>query len=261
MFASAVAFALYLSQTTAVKQHLTAANMPHFSSNCQHKQLCRAVKCFFNKTMTVSKARTPKMGITWLSLMPPADMGLLLEVRRQTVLPTAADIYQFGGLCYYMTIGLHPCPLADAPPLPNYVPEERRLMVSLGQAANPADRPTLAQLQLHLYSLCQWAPKAMQVPAKSAPAVSTRVPSHGQSQGLFDFALSQTGLHASEAAASGSSAVLPRMAANPLLLPSSGPAQTCSPDCKVPSRATYSPARTQRFQQLLSKDWGSLSQL
>ncbi len=131
------------------------------------------------------------------------------EAHQGAALTTAADIYQFGDLCYYMKTGLHPSPLADAMPLPDYVPAQWRLMVSLCRAAKPADRPTLAQLQLHLHGLCQAAPILMQLPAKSAPAVPVLVLPHGRSQELSAFALRQR-LHASEAAASGSSAVLPK---------------------------------------------------
>ena len=146
-----------------------------------------------------------------------------------------------------MATGLHPPPLADAMPLPDYVPEQWRLMVSLCRAAQPVDRPTLAQLQLHLHGLCQQASTPMQLQAKSAPAAPAWVPPHGRSQELFAFALSQKGLHASEAAASGSFAVLPRMTANPLFLPSTGPAQTRTAERKAAAAgATHSPASTQR---------------
>ena len=116
------------------------------------------------------------------------------EAHQGAALTTAADVYQFGGLCYYMATGLHPSPLADAMPLPDYVPEQWRLMVSLCRAAKPVDRPTLAQLQLHLHGLCQPAPTPMQLPAKSAPAVPVWVPPHARSQELSAFALSQKGL-------------------------------------------------------------------
>ncbi len=98
-------------------------------------------------------------------------------------------------------------------------------MVSLCRAAKPVDCPTLAQLQLHLHGLCQQAPTPMQLPAESAPAVLVWVPAQGRSQELSACALSQEGLHASEAATSGPFAVLPRMAANPLFLPRTGPPQ------------------------------------
>lgn len=168
------------------------------------------------------------------------------EAHQGAALTTAADVYQFGGLCYYMATGLHPSPLADAMPLSDYVPEQWRLMVSLCRAAKPVDRPTLAQLQLHLHGLCQRASTPIQLPAKSAPAVPVWVPPHGRSQELSAFALSQKGLHASEAATSGPFAVLPRMAANPLFLPSTGPAQTRTAEHKAAARATHSPAWTQR---------------
>ena len=77
------------------------------------------------------------------------------EAHQAGALTTAPDVYQSGGLCYYMATGLHPPPLADAMPLPDYVPEQWRLIVSLCRAAKPVDRPTLAQLQLHLHGLCQ----------------------------------------------------------------------------------------------------------
>ena len=173
---------------------------------------------------------------------PEADQGATLT--------TAADIYQFGGLCYYMATGLHPPPLADAAPLPEYVPEQWRLMVSLCRAAKPVDRPTLTQLQLHLHGLCQPAPTTRQLPANSAPAMPDWEPPHEHNQELSAFALSQKGLHASEAATSGSSAVLPRMAANLLFLPGTASAQTRTAERKATAaraaRATNSVASTQK---------------
>ncbi len=174
-------------------------------------------------------------------------------------LTTAADIYQFDGLCYNMATGLHPPLLADAMPLPYYVPEQWRLMVSLCRAAKPVGRPTVAQLQLHLQGLCQPAPTPMRLPAKSALAVLVWVPSLGLSQELSSYALSQKGLHASEAAASGSSAVLPRMAANPLFLPSTEfrQVQPRTAERKAAARATHSPASTQKASVIAEQGLGS----
>ncbi len=155
-----------------------------------------------------------------------------------------------------MATGLHPPPLADAMPLPDYVPEQWRLMVSLCRDAKPVDRPMLAQLQLHLHGLCQAAPTPMQLPAKSVPAVPVLVLPNGRSQELSAFALRQEGLHASEAAASGSSAVLPRMAANPLFLPSTGPDQTRTAERKAAARATHSPASPQRASAVAEQGLG-----
>ena len=178
------------------------------------------------------------------------------EAHQSAALTTAADIYQFGGLCYNMATGLHPLLLADATPLPDYMPEQWRLMVSLCQTAKPVDRPTLAQLQLHLHGLCQRAPTSIQLPAKSAPAVPIWVSLHGRSQELPAFAVSQEGLYASEAAASGSSAVLPRMAANSPFLPSTARAQTRTAERKAAARVAHPPASTQRASAVAEQGLG-----
>ena len=90
---------------------------------------------------------------------------------------------------------------------------------------------------------------------KSSPAVPVWVPPHGRSQRLSAFALSQKGLHASEAAASGSFAVLPEW-------------QPTRSACQAPFQlrqgllsarqqlGQHTPLPALRgLQQLLSKDW------
>ena len=57
--------------------------------------------------------------------------------------------------------------------LPDHVPEEWRLLVSLCRAPTPADRPTIAQLQLYLLDLCHHF--------KKAPRQSHSTPSNGGS--------------------------------------------------------------------------------
>ena len=199
--------------------------------------------------------------------MPP-------EAHQGSPLTTAADVYQFGGLCYFMASGTHPPAGLHQAPLQYCVAEEWRLMVSLCLAGNPADRPTVAQLQLYLHSICcqpvKQAPKAVRSPGKASPAVSAQryssrhkqglpfppishrqgLPSpsvsHRQGlpsppisnrQGLPLSPISQGGVQALEVATSNSAAALPQMASNPLFAPGSTSSKVTPAEDKASSAA------------------------
>ncbi len=99
--------------------------------------------------------------------MPP-------EAHQSSPLTTAADVYQFGGLCYFMAMGTHPPAGLHQASLPDCVAEEWRQLVSLCRAGNPADRPTVAQLQLlpaqHLPAACQAGPQGSEVHRQGKPS-------------------------------------------------------------------------------------------
>ena len=164
------------------------------------------------------------------------------EARQNSPLTTAADVYQMGGLCYFMALGCHP-PAGDPAPLPDYVPQEWRLVVSQCRTINPIDRPTLAHLQLHLLSLCchiKQSPKSMKASIRSPAVKPTQAAAH--SQGLLPSVASQNMLRTpstTAVAASESDVVLPSMAVNPLYLPSTSPPHTPPAD-----HTAASPART-----------------
>ena len=143
------------------------------------------------------------------------------EAHQGSPFTTAADVYQFGGLCYFMATGTHPPAGLHQAFLPDCIAEEWRQLVSLCRAGNPADRPIVAQLQLYLHSTChqpvKQALKAMRSSGKASPAVSAQRYSSGQRQGLPSPAMSHRGLQALEVA--DSAAALPRMASNPLFAP------------------------------------------
>ena len=155
-------------------------------------------------------------------------------------LTTAADVYQFGGLCYFMAMGTHPSAGLHQASLLDCVAEEWRQMVSLCRAGNPADRPTVAQLRLYLHTVCQQpvkqAPKAMGSPGRASPAVSQRF-SSGHRQGLPFSPVSQGGGQALEVTTSNSAAALPHMASNPLFAPSSTPPKVSPAEYKASSAA------------------------
>ena len=185
--------------------------------------------------------------------MPP-------EALQGSPLTTAADVYQFGGLCYFMAMGTHPPAGLHQASLPDCVAEEWRQLVSLCRAGNPADRPTVAQLQLYLHTIChqpvKQTPKAVGSPGKASPAVSAQCYSSGQRQGLPFPTISHRGVQALEATTSNSAAALPHMASNPLFALSSSPSEVSPAGYKAssaaPSRnaplkaAAAAPSRAQR---------------
>jgi len=168
------------------------------------------------------------------------------EAHQGSPLTTAADVYQFGGLCYFMAMGTHPPAGLHQASLQDCVAEEWRQLVSLCRASNPADRPTVAQLQLYLHTIChqpvKQAPKAMRSPGKASPAVSAQRYSSGHRQGLPFPAISQGGVQALEVATSDFAAALPHMASNPLFAPSSTPSKFTPAEYKAsyaaPSQTT-----------------------
>jgi len=181
------------------------------------------------------------------------------EAHQGSPLTTAADVYQFGGLCYFMAMGTHPPAGLHQAPLPDCVAEEWRQMVSLCWAGNPADRPTVAQLQLYLHSIChqpvKQAPKALGSPGKASPAVSAQRYSSGSRQGPPFPAISHGGVQALEATTSNSAAALPHMASNPLFALSSAPSEvspaerkaaSTAPSQSAPLKAAAAPSRAQR---------------
>ncbi|KAL0030720.1 hypothetical protein WJX77_003621 [Trebouxia sp. C0004] len=159
------------------------------------------------------------------------------EAHQGSPLSTAADVYQFGGLCYFMAMGTHPPAGLHQASLPDCVAEEWRQLVSLCRAGNPVERPTVAQLQLYLHSIChqpvKQAPKAIRSPGKASPAVPAQRYSSGHRQGLPFPAMSHRGVQALEVATSHSAAALPHMASNCLFTPSSTPAEVSPADRKV----------------------------
>ena len=162
------------------------------------------------------------------------------EARQSSPLTTAADVYQLGGLCFFMAMGRHPPASLDPPPLPDYVPQEWRLVVSQCRATNPIDRPTVAQLQLHLLGLCchiKQSPKSMKASVRSPALKPTQAAAH--TQGLLPSVASRTTMPTTVIAASESDVMLPTMAVNPLYLPSTSPPHTPPADPKAAS-----PART-----------------
>ena len=116
-------------------------------------------------------------------------------VRRGTCLqrltkavPSPQQLMSTGRLCYFMATGTHPPAGLQQAPLQDCVAEEWGLLVSLCLAGNPADRPTVAQLQLYPNSIChqpvKQAPKAVGSPSKASPAVSAQRYSSRHRQGL-----------------------------------------------------------------------------
>jgi len=181
------------------------------------------------------------------------------EAHQGSPLTTAADVYQFGGLCYFMAMGTHPPAGLHQAPLPDCVAEEWQQLVSLCRAGNPVERPTVAQLQLYLHSIChqpvKQAPKVMRSPGKASPAVSTQHFPSRHRQGLPFPAISQGGVQALEATTSNSAAALPHMASNPLFALSSSPsevspaeykASSAVPSQSAPLKAAAAPSRAQR---------------
>ena len=162
------------------------------------------------------------------------------EAHQGSPLTTAADVYQFGGLCYFMSTGTHPPAGLHQASLPDCVAKEWRQLVSLCRAGNPADRPTVAQLQLYLHSICpqpvKQAPKAMGSPGKASPAVSAQHYSSRQRQGLPCPPISY-GEQTLEATTFNFAAVLPHMASNPLFASSSTPPKVSPAECKASSAA------------------------
>ena len=163
------------------------------------------------------------------------------EAHQGSPLTTAADVYQFGGLCYFMAMGTHPPAGLHQASLPDCVAEEWRQLVSLCRAGNPADRLTVAQLQLYLLSICHQpvkpAPKVMRSPGKASPAVSAQRYSSGHRQGLPFPVINQKGVQALEATTSNYDAALPLMASNPLFALSSSPSEVSPADGKLASTA------------------------
>lgn len=159
-------------------------------------------------------------------------------------LTTAADIYQLGGLCYFMATGSHPPVSLDPMQLSHCMPEDWCLLVCWCRAANPSDRPTAAHLRLHLFTLCQHikqAPQSTGSSAKLTPAQPVGTSSSGSGHTLPPMAVTQEAPAPIEAAAAESASVLPRMAANPLYCPVSSPSQLCRSDVKL---APAAPAQT-----------------
>ena len=189
-------------------------------------------------------------------------------VRRGTCLqrltkavPSPQQLMSTGRLCYFMATGTHPPAGLQQAPLQDCVAEEWGLLVSLCLAGNPADRPTVAQLQLYLNSIChqpvKQAPKAVGSPSKASPAVSAQryssrhrqglpfppishrqglpVPPVSHRQGLPFPPISHRGVQALEVATSDSAAVVPHMASNPLFAPSSIPSEVTPAEFKASS--------------------------
>ena len=168
------------------------------------------------------------------------------EARQNSPLTTAADVYQLGGLCYFMAMGRHPPASLDLAPLPDYVPQEWRLVVSQCRAINPSDRPTVAQLQLHLLGLCQHikqGPKspsssAKLVPAKLTGGTSSTEPSHR----LSSLVISQEVPATTVPATVESAIVAPTLASNPFYASESRPSKRPSTDHKpTPAALAQSP--------------------
>ncbi|DBA91182.1 TPA: hypothetical protein ACH3X2_004059 [Trebouxia sp. C0005] len=182
------------------------------------------------------------------------------EAHRGSLLTTAADVYQFGGLCYYMATGTHPPAKLHQASLPDCVAKEWRLMVSLCQADNPADRPTVAQLQLYLHTIChqpvKQPPQAVRSPAKVSPAVSAQRYTSRHRQGLPFPPISQGGVQALEIATSDFAAALPHMAANQLFTPSSTPCKGTPAEYKASSAA---PSQTTSLTAAAPKSGRSLA--
>ena len=160
------------------------------------------------------------------------------EAHQGSPLTTAADVYQFGGLCYFMAMGTHPPAGLHQASLPDCVAEEWRQLVSLCRTGNPADRPTVAQLQLYLHSICRQpvkqGPKAVTSPS---PAASGQRYSSRHRQGLPFSPISHRGKRALEATTPNSAAAQPHMASNPLFALSSSPSEVSPADGKVASTA------------------------
>ncbi len=163
------------------------------------------------------------------------------EAHQGRPLTTAADVYQFGGLCYFMATGTHPPAGLHQAPLPDCVATEWQQLVSLCLAGKPADRPTVDQLQLYLHSICpqsvKQAPKAVRSPGKASPAVSAQRYSSRHRQGLPFPSTSQGGVQALEVATPNSAAAMPHMASNPLFAPSSTPSKVTPAKHKASSAA------------------------
>ncbi|KAL3143095.1 hypothetical protein ABBQ38_003368 [Trebouxia sp. C0009 RCD-2024] len=125
---------------------------------------------------------------------PPYRCGagfLPPEAQQGSPLTPAADVYQFGGLCYFMALGSHPpnpLPVQGSSTgmaevlLPGSMPEEWRAMIATCWASQPEDRPTVSYLQHHLMSLqhrlrasrAATASRAHLASAPSCNAVPTR---------------------------------------------------------------------------------------
>ncbi|DBA99961.1 TPA: hypothetical protein ACH3X1_013835 [Trebouxia sp. C0004] len=165
------------------------------------------------------------------------------EAHQGRPLTTTADVYQFGGLCYFMAMGTHPPAGLHQASLPDCVAEEWRQLVSLCRAGNPVERPTVAQLQLYLHSIChqpvKQVHKVTRPSGKANPAVSAQRYSSGHRQVLPFPAVSHRGLRALEVATSHSAAALPHMDPDALFTPSTTPAEA-SPAGGMVSSATPS---------------------
>ncbi|KAL3138439.1 hypothetical protein ABBQ32_006231 [Trebouxia sp. C0010 RCD-2024] len=98
---------------------------------------------------------------------PPYRCGagfLPPEAQEGSPLTPAADVYQFGGLCYFMALGSYPpnplpvhgftTGMAEVL-LPGSMPEEWRPLIATCWARQPEDRPTVYNLQHHILSLQQ----------------------------------------------------------------------------------------------------------
>ena len=116
-----------------------------------------------------------------------------------------------------------------------HVPEEWRLLVSLCQAANPVDCPTLAHLQLDLRSLCQLiklAPKASASFSRQATGMSSHALQPRCDQALQLVAISQKGPSATTACPTEPSSMLPSLPFNPLYT-----SVTSMPSCQEPGNS------------------------
>ena len=147
-------------------------------------------------------------------------------------LTTAADIYQLGGVCYFMATGCHPPVRPDHMQLSHCMPEEWRLLVCWCRAANPSDRPTVAHLRLHLFTLCQHIKQAPQSTGSSTKLTPAQ-PVGASSSECRHKLPPMTVTHPTEAAAVEFASVLPRMASNPLYCPVSTPSQMRPTDVQL----------------------------
>ena len=165
------------------------------------------------------------------------------EARQNSPLTTAADVYQLGGLCYFMAFGCHPPASLNLAPLPDYVPQEWRLVVSQCRAINPSDRPTVAQLQLHLLGLCQHINQGPKSPSSSAKLVPAKLTGGasltGPSHRLSSLAMNQEAPATTVAAIAESAIVPSTMASNPFYASESRPSNSLyASESRPPKRSS-----------------------
>ena len=165
--------------------------------------------------------------------MPP-------EAHQGSPLTTAANVYQVGGLCYFMATGTHPPAQLHQASLPDCAAKGWRQLVSCARLATLQTAPTVAQLQLYLLTICRrpvkQVPMAVRSPGKASPAVSAQRYSSRHRQGKPFPAMSHKA-QALEVATPNSASALPHTASNPLFVLSSTPSQVTPAEYKASSAA------------------------